>query len=183
MSLFEVFCLAAITRKFAPSVALEIGTYDGRGTMALARNMTGMVYTVNLGPDYMDLYPDHGHWVDISRKVRSGERALTSPESERIVQIFSDSTKLNFNQFGVVDLIVIDGGHGYDVVKSDTENALRVINRERGVIIWHDATDYGVGQYLPQLALPLSIIDGTVLAVLFFDGGQPVDLARLAHAQ
>ena len=45
MSLFEVFCLAAITRKFAPSVALEIGTYDGRSTMALARNMTGKVYT------------------------------------------------------------------------------------------------------------------------------------------
>jgi hypothetical protein len=108
--------------------------------------------------------------------VRSGERAR-APEVERIVQIFSDSTKLDFNQFGVVDLIVIDGGHGYDVVKSDTENALRIINRERGAIIWHDAVDYGVGQYLPELELPVSIIDGTVLAVLFFDSGQPVDLA------
>ena len=77
----------------------------------------------------------------------------------------------------MVDLIVIDGGHGYDVVKSDTENALRIINRERGVIIWHDAVDYGVGQYLPKLALPLSIIDGTVLALLVFDAGQPIDLA------
>ena len=83
MSLFEVLCLAAITRKFAPSVALEIGTYDGRSTMALARNMTGRVYTVNLGPDYKDLHPDQGHRVDIqlSRKVRSGERAL-APEHE-----------------------------------------------------------------------------------------------------
>ena len=41
MSLFEVFCLAAITQKMAPSVALEIGTYDGRSTMAIARNMAG----------------------------------------------------------------------------------------------------------------------------------------------
>ena len=46
---------------------------------------------------------------------------------------------------------MIDGGHGYNVVKSDTENALRMINRDRGVIIWHDAVDYGVGEYLPEL--------------------------------
>src|SRR5947209_14056201 len=139
MSLFEVFCLAAITRKFAPSVALEIGTYDGRSTMALARNMTGRVYTVNLGPNYMELHRDQGHRVDVqlSRKVSSGERTL-APEADRIVQVFSDSTKLDFDQFGTVDLIVIDGGHGYDVVKSDTKNALRIINRKRGIIIWHD---------------------------------------------
>jgi Methyltransferase domain len=179
MSLFEVFCLAAITTTFKPSVALEIGTYDGRSAMALARNMTGKVYTVNLGPDYMDLHPDQGYRVDIalSRKVRSGERML-APESKRIIQIFADSTELAFNQFGVMDMIVIDGGHGYNVVKSDTENALRIINRERGIIIWHDATDYGVGQYLPALEFPLSIIDGTVLAVLLFEGGQPVDIAN-----
>ena len=99
-------------------------------------------------------------------------------EKERIVQIFSDSTKLDFSQFGVVDLIVIDGGHDFNEVKSDTENALRIINREHGVIIWHDAVDLHVGRYLPTVALPLSIIDGTVLAILFFDGGQPVDLDR-----
>src|SRR5262249_2827432 len=176
-SLFEVFCLAAITRKMAPSVALEIGTYDGRSTMAIARNIPGKVYTVNLGPDYMDLHPEESHWIDIklSRKVRSGERALP-PETERIVQIFSDSTKLDFNQFGAVDLILIDGGHAYHVVKSDTENALRIINRERGVIIWHDAVAYGVEPCLRRLALPLSIVDGTLLALLFFDGGQPVNL-------
>src|SRR5262249_9817913 len=94
MSLFEVFCLAAITRKMASSVALELGTYDGRSTMAIARNIPGKVYTVNLGPDYIDLHPEESHWIDIklSRKVRSGERALP-PETERIVQIFSDSTK------------------------------------------------------------------------------------------
>ena len=89
MSLFEVFCLGAITRKFKPAIALEIGTYDGRSTMALARNMTGKVFTVNLGPDYMDLHPELGHLVDVqlSRKVASGERTL-APETQRIVQIF-----------------------------------------------------------------------------------------------
>ena len=103
ISLFEVFCLAAITRKFAPSVALEIGTYDGRSTMALAHNMS-KVYTVNLGPDYIDRHPNQAWRIDVqlSRKVLSGERVL-APEKERIVQIFSDSTKLDFSQFGVVD--------------------------------------------------------------------------------
>lgn len=179
MSLFEVFCLAAITRKLDPSIVLEIGTYDGRSAMAIARNMTGTIYTVNLGPDYIDLHPNQAYRVDIqlSRKVPSGGRML-APETERIVQLYSDSTKLEFSRFGLVDLVVIDGGHDYDVVKSDTENALRVINRQRGAIIWHDAVDYGVGRLLPTLGLPLSIIDGTVLAILVFDNGRPIDLAH-----
>ena len=81
MSLFEVFCLAAITRKFAPSVALEIGTYDGRSTMALAHNMS-KVYTVNLGPDYIDRHPNQAWRIDVqlSRKVLSGERVLAPGE-------------------------------------------------------------------------------------------------------
>ena len=179
MTAIEIFCLAAITRAFSPSVALEIGTYDGRSTMAIARNMAGKVYTVNLGPDYLNLHPEEAHRIDIqlSGKVKSGERGL-SPETDRIVQIFSDSTKLDFEQFGTVDFIVIDGGHDYEVVKADTENALRIINRRRGVILWHDAVDFGVGKYLPELALPISIIDGTVLAVLIFENDAARELLR-----
>ena len=37
------------------------------------------------------------------------------------------------------DLVLVDGNHQYDNVKSDSENAFRMLS-DRGIIIWHDYT-------------------------------------------
>ena len=62
---------------------------------------------------------------------------------KKIEVIFIDSrefdTKRYLNKF---DLIFIDGGHTYSVVKSDTKKAFEMIS-DRGIIIWHD---YVVGK-------------------------------------
>jgi len=36
-----------------------------------------------------------------------------------------------------VDLVYIDRGHTYNVIKSDTENALKII-ANHGIIVWDD---------------------------------------------
>lgn len=178
VSTFELVSLAAIARRLRPQLALEIGTYDGRSTMAIATNTPGKVVTVNLPPDYMAKHPDQAGIIDVqlSQKVVSAERVL-APEKDRIEQVFADSTKLDFEPYRGAGLIFIDGGHSYDVVKADTENALRIIDRRDGAIVWHDAVHYGVGTYLPELAYPVHQIDGTTLAVLLFRNGQPVNLS------
>src|SRR5207253_9135364 len=54
---------------------------------------------------------------------------------------------------GSFDLAFIDGDHGYETVKRDTEIALDLIG-EDGVIAWHDYNDAGnpgVAQYVDGL--------------------------------
>ena len=36
-----------------------------------------------------------------------------------------------------MDLIFIDGGHTYSIVKNDTEKAFNMLN-SKGIILWHD---------------------------------------------
>jgi hypothetical protein len=58
-----------------------------------------------------------------------------------------------------------------------------MIDRNRGIIVWHDALRYGVQKVLPQLRreknLPIHLLSGTNLAILCFLGGQPAHPAEL----
>jgi hypothetical protein len=57
---------------------------------------------------------------------------------KKIDVIFQNSLELNEKKFEKkMDLIFIDGGHTYSVVKSDTEKAFKMLN-SRGIILWHD---------------------------------------------
>ena len=57
---------------------------------------------------------------------------------KKIKVIFIDSREFDTKKYlGKFDLIFIDGGHTYSVVKSDTEKAFEMIS-DRGIIIWHD---------------------------------------------
>ena len=52
--------------------------------------------------------------------------------------IFEDS--INFDESKYLnrfDLIFIDGGHTYSIVKNDTEKSFKMINKN-GIILWHD---------------------------------------------
>jgi len=43
--------------------------------------------------------------------------------------------------YGKMDLVFIDGNHNLPFIKSDTKNAIRMLNKN-GIIIWHDY--YGI---------------------------------------
>lgn len=182
-SIFELFTLAALARAVNPSLCLEIGTYDGRSALAIASNCNSeaRVVTINLPPDYLKKHPDKNEVVDVklSAKVKSGERWLGCQESRKIVQIFTDSREFDFDSVGHPQFIFIDGAHDRRSVESDSDNALRVIDRRKGVILWHDARDYGVRPILARLydqGYPLCIIEHTNIAVMLFEGGAAIRL-------
>lgn len=136
---------------------------------------------MNLPPAYLKEHPDKREVVDVklSAKVKSGERWVGHQESHRIEQIFADSLQFDFASIGQPQFIFIDGAHDSLSVQSDSENALRVIDRRRGVIAWHDARDYGVGPTLRKLygqGYPVCIIEHTNIAVMLFEGGAAVRL-------
>ena len=61
------------------------------------------------------------------------------PKRARIHELFGDSITFDYAPYlGQHDVVLVDAGHKYDHVKSDTQNALRLLSAEGGVIIWHD---------------------------------------------
>jgi predicted O-methyltransferase YrrM len=182
-SIFELFTLAALTRAVNPSLCLEIGTYDGRSALAIAANCSSQarVVTMNLPPDYLRDHPDKSLIVDVqlSARVKSGERWLGRKESHQIEQIYANSLEFNFASIGHPQFIFIDGAHDQHSVESDTENALRVIDRQKGIIVWHDARDYGVRPALRKFygqGYPIYIIEHTNIAMVLFENGAAIQL-------
>jgi len=81
-----------------------------------------------------------------------GRDFLGTPEAERIDQLFGDSAHFDFTPFfGGVDVAYIDGSHSYTYVKSDSENAFRMIGPE-GTVLWDDYPHYPGGARLPERA-------------------------------
>jgi predicted O-methyltransferase YrrM len=180
-SIFELLVLAALTRMLDPRRCFEIGTYDGRSALAIALNLRGdaTLATLNLPPDYLERHTELAGSTDVrlSTKVESGERWRGHAEADRIHQLFGNSKDFDFSPFAPCQLIFIDGGHDETTVSSDSRNALEIIDRHNGAILWHDATHYGVGHYLPKLSAkgyPIYTILGTDMALLRFSDGQPV---------
>lgn len=180
-SVMELLVIACVAKSVGAKKAYEIGTYDGRSTLALACNLQdgGHVYTLNLPEDFLEQEKADPSSKDhqLSRKVRSGERFLSMPEKSVITQCWGNSLEYDAGEHAPYDLIFIDGGHDYEVVRHDTGEALRLIDRRNGAILWHDATKFGVGQYLAELVRqghPIYRIDGTQVAVMRFKSGEPV---------
>jgi predicted O-methyltransferase YrrM len=182
-TIFELFTLAALTRTVSPSLCLEIGTYDGRSALAIAANCGPQtkVITLNLPPDYVKDHPEKSGVVDVqlSVKVQSGERWVGREGAGKIEQIFANSLEFDFTAVGEPQFVFIDGAHDRSTANSDTENALQIIDRKNGLVVWHDARDYGVRPVLRELHrrnYPVCIVEHTNMAVLRFRGGHPISL-------
>jgi len=158
----ETQILATVTCELKPRTVFEIGTYNGFTALHFAYNTPddSKIYTLDLPPDFE--IRDKGHYsyddflvVELSKKNVARRVYKSNPMGRKIVELFGDSEKFDYSPYyGKIDLVFIDGNHSYAYVKSDTENAFRMLS-DRGVIIWHDF-DYiihrDVFKYLNQLS-------------------------------
>jgi predicted O-methyltransferase YrrM len=130
---------------------LEFGTCSGKNTMLMALNSKNSAKILSL-----TLNADQSKKLNLDKKDNSTslrniinesnyERFLFSgTEFEKKIKVmFIDSrlfkTSKYLNKF---DLIFIDGGHTYSIVKNDSEKAFQMLSK-KGIIIWHD---YVVGK-------------------------------------
>ena len=129
----------------------EFGTCSGKNTMLMALNSKEssriISLTLNknqskkLSLDKKDNNISHRNIVNESNY----EKFLFSGKEieKKIEVIFIDSREFDTKKYLCkFDLIFVDGGHTYSVLKSDTEKAFEMISN-RGIIIWHD---YVVGK-------------------------------------
>jgi hypothetical protein len=181
-SVFELLVLGLVTRAIQPKQAFEIGTFDGRSSLAIAANLPAgsKVFTLNLPPDPAPTRADGSLGIDerLATKVVSGHRWKGHPEAARIIQLFGNSLSFDFAPYKPTQLIFIDGGHAESIVRSDTQKCLDLIDRNHGIILWHDATRYGVKPALEDLARSkghkIHLVEGTTIAFLSFRHGQEV---------
>lgn len=166
----ELTCLLAVMKLIRARKVLEIGTNNGFTTLNLAANLEAhpdaSVRTLDLTPD--EAAQPMKHLSAACNPSQVGSMFKGQPEEKKIRQVFGDSTKIDWKTLGgPFDLIFIDGGHDFDCVKSDTENAFRNL-APGGAIFWHD---YGfildVSQAVDAAAAPGPIFGllGTRMAV------------------
>jgi predicted O-methyltransferase YrrM len=150
--------IAALIRGLGSETFFEIGTSLGRTTWTVARHNPGVaIYTLDVPPAQ--------HADETRFELAADDRTYFRPpdacgiafreteEAARITQLWGDSATFDYAPYaGAIDFVYIDGAHAFDYVKSDTENALRMLS-PRGTIAWDDyTTGPGVYEYLTGLA-------------------------------
>jgi len=183
VTLLELLVLARIVRERQPKRLFEIGTFDGRTTLALAVNASddAIVETLDLPsnmPAQLVLDRSDSSYID---KPRSGDRFRNAKAAHKIRQLYGDSATFDFSSH-TAEFVFVDGAHSYEYLLNDSERALALIADNGGTILWHDYSSWrGVTAGLHHLAetdrrfARLQWIEGTTLVLL--DVGSASDSA------
>ena len=113
---------------------LEIGFNGGHSAELFLKNCSGKVTSLDLGEHYY---------------VNKGKKYIDSVYPGRHTLILGDSRKTVKNLSGSFDLIFIDGGHTYDIAKSDLINCKKLADKDTVVlmddIVFSDQLSWNVG--------------------------------------
>ena len=130
---------------------LEFGTCSGKNTMLMALNSKDntKILSLTLNQEQskrlnLDKKDNNTSLRNIINESNYEKFLFTGLEIEKKIEVkFIDSRHFNAeNYLNKFDLIFIDGGHTYSIVKNDSEKAFLMLS-EKGIIIWHD---YVVGK-------------------------------------
>lgn len=158
----ESLLLIKLMRVTKPKYLFEFGTYKGLTTRLLLVNLPPCadargerIFTLDLPS--LDNVHFQGTDIDLAQEALGFERKYRSEDNSGLVkQILHDSMAFDGSEYAEkFQFIFIDGNHDVDYVRKDTENALTMLSKEKGCLIWHD---YGhvefpeLTQYLEDLA-------------------------------
>ena len=136
-----ISCFSKISKKI-----FEFGTCSGKTTYLMALNSpdNAKIISLTLKPENLGEIEKNNSDNKISHRNIINESIyknflFTGSKVENKIDIkfqnsldFEETNYINF-----FDLIFIDGGHTYSVVKNDTLKAFKMIN-DNGIILWHD---------------------------------------------
>ena len=141
---YEAWIISVLSKK--SKNIFEFGTCSGKTTylMALNSSDTSKIITLTLNPKEVSnlTIQKEDNKVSFKNMISESiyEKFLFSGtnEEKKIKVIFKNSLEFDENIYrNFFDLIFIDGGHTYSVVKNDSEKAFEMIKKD-GIILWHD---------------------------------------------
>lgn len=161
---YELLILMNLIPKLENKNILEIGTFEGRTTLNIAKNTKANVYTIDLPQNKINQTRDKfvvgKHFKQLNLK--------------NLKQLSGSSLDFDYKKLNVsFDFIFVDGCHEYENAYGDTLNAFNNLNKG-GILLWHDytfnMTKNGIVSALDKLNLENSEIFkiyGTSFLVLF----------------
>lgn len=145
ISLLEAFLLITSCKLVEARNLFEFGTFLGNTTFILALNSAAdaRIFTLDLGRDTPPSIPQHQADAPLtSMHLDAGAQMdfAGSAVAHKITTLTGDSVRYDFFRYcGQMDWVFIDGGHDLVSVRSDTENAFRMIRADKtSCIAWHD---------------------------------------------
>ena len=124
----------------------EFGTCSGKTTYLMGLNSSddASITSITLNPSDLNNIKKKNMDNKVSFRNIIHESVydkflFSEKEVEKKIKIiFQNSLNLEHDRFrNQMDLVFIDGGHTYSVIKNDSEKSFEMIN-ETGIILWHD---------------------------------------------
>ena len=140
---YEAWILATLSK--ISTKIFEFGTCSGKTTYIMALNSpeNSKIYTITLSTDMTknitkEKLDNKISFRNIINESIYEKFLFSGSEVENKINVIFENS-LNFNQstYKNFDLIFIDGGHTYSIVKNDSEKSFNMLNRN-GFIFWHD---------------------------------------------
>lgn len=143
VSLSELLCIVSIIKYYQARKIFELGTFDGRTTLNMHHNCCKKpnIFTLDLPKSHTEktVYKIHDWEKIYTNKNEPGIKFSHLKDEGSIIQILSDSANFERQDLNdYFDFIFVDGSHTNKYVENDTELAMRLINKEKGIIVWHD---------------------------------------------
>lgn len=134
--------LYILTRFFAPTISLEIGTNLGYSTACIAKaledNKLGQLHTWEINKEYTEIAIVHLIDLKLDNKVLFH----VGDSREDIVKTFNGRRIF-------LDLAFIDSEHTYETTKIELDIVSRALRRS-GIILFHDIFSEGVAQAIKE---------------------------------
>ena len=160
---YEAWILSSLS-KISKNI-FEFGTCSGKTTTLMALNSPNdaKIITLTLNSNQaknLDL-DESDNKVSIRNIINESnyEKFIFSGKDceKKISVMFMDSRELIIDKYlNTFDLIFIDGGHTYSIIKNDSDKAFKMV-KKGGIVLWHDyvpgkTSDKDIVKYLNKIS-------------------------------
>jgi hypothetical protein len=127
----DLLLLRALVTRYGARTMLEIGTFRGESSLAVATAGASVV-TLSLSDEALLERGTRRSWVDAHRTLSTGHPNIT--------HAFGDSAVVDTAPYREwADILFIDGDHSRGALESDTRRFWTTRSPRVGAVVWHDA--------------------------------------------
>jgi hypothetical protein len=145
----DLALLKGLARRYTACSYFEIGSWRGE-SIANVAGVAETCYSLNLSSEEMTGMGWDKKYIDLHDHY--------SRNLKNVVHLKHNSLTFDYSPYvKKMDLVFVDGDHHYESVKTDTENAFKLLKNDNSVIVWHD---YGSSPERVRADVLSGILDG-----------------------